>query len=115
MAEITGEVKAKIPTKFPNDIDDRIYFQDIDLKQAETMQQFYSYLDSGAYSRAFELLNNSEAFFYGAWLLNMFEDRLSIIGGYISNIKSDDLTPCLLYSGTEPAGSELTDGACWVD
>lgn len=110
--KITDEVKAKIPTKFPNGIDERIFFQDIDLGQAEIMKLFHIHLNSGAYTRAFEVLNNSEAFFYGSWLLNMFEDRLNIIGNYVSKLEKPKT---YLYKNAEPDANELSEGICWID
>ena len=62
----------EIKTKYPNEIDERIFFQDINIDQVPIMKNFYSILNTGDYDRASELLNNSEVFFYGAWLLNVW-------------------------------------------
>lgn len=50
-------------TKFPQYIDDRIFFQDINLTQTPIMNYYYSLLDSGSYAEASEFLNHSEVFF----------------------------------------------------
>lgn len=100
-------------TKFPKEIDERIYFQDINLSQIPIMQEYYKYLSLGLYTKASELINSSEAFCYGAWLLNMFEDRLYIIGDYISKLEPVKLN--LLYVGVEPADKDLEDGISWID
>lgn len=111
---IKKEVKEKIPTKFPAEIDERIYFNDIDLKQVATMQRFYQYINLGQYAKAFELLDSSEAFYYGAWLLNMLEDRLYIIGDYISKIEKPKI---FSYGTSEPPIENLNDEEYynWID
>ena len=58
-------------TKFPSEIDNRIFVQDISINQVPIMQEYYKYLESGNYTRVTELLNNSDVFFYGAWVLNL--------------------------------------------
>ena len=111
---IKKEVKEKIPTKFPAEIDERIYFNDIDLKQVATMQRFYQYINLGLYTKAFELLDSSEAFYYGAWLLNMLEDRLYIIGDYISKIEKPKI---FSYGTSEPPIENLNNEEYynWID
>ncbi len=111
---IKKEVKEKIPTKFPAEIDERIYFNDIDLKQVAIMQRFYQYINLGLYAKAFELLDSSEAFYYGAWLLNMLEDRLYIIGDYISKIEKPKI---FSYGTSEPPIENLNNEEYynWID
>ena len=97
-------------TKFPSEIDNRIFAQDISINQVPIMQEYYRYLESGNYTRATELLNNSDVFFYGAWVLNLLEERLHAIGDYVINT---DLKPDLVtYSDTEP--SSINEGMCWI-
>lgn len=78
------------------------------------MQQFYQYLGLDLYTKAFELLDSSEAFYYGAWLLNMLEDRLCIIGDYISKIEKPKI---FLYGTTEPPIDNLKKDEYynWID
>lgn len=111
---IKKEVKEKILTKFPAEIDERIYFNDIDLKQVAIMQRFYQYINLGLYAKAFELLDSSEAFYYGAWLLNMLEDRLYIIGDYISKIEKPKI---FSYGTSEPPIENLNNEEYynWID
>ena len=75
-----------INTKFPQYIDERIFFQDINLTQVPIMNHYYSLLNSNNYEKASEFLNNSEVFFYGAWILNLLEERLCTIGSYLLNL-----------------------------
>lgn len=113
MIFITAEIKEKMITRFPKEIDERIYFQDINLSQISIIQEYYKYLNLGLYSKASELINGSEVFCYGAWLLNMFEDRLCVIGEYISNLEPVKLN--LLYGTTEPTDEDLEDDISWID
>ncbi len=47
------------------------------------MKNYYTFLNAANYTPASEYINNSEVFFYGAWLLNLLEDRLCAIGDYL--------------------------------
>ena len=97
-------------TKFPSEIDNRIFAQDINIEQAPIMNDYYMFLNAGNYDKATELLNNSDVFFYGAWVLNLLEERLHAIGDYVVNT---DLKPDLVtYSDTEP--STVSEGMCWI-
>ena len=91
-------------TKFPQYIDDRIFFQDINLTQTPIMNYYYSLLDSGSYAEASEFLNDSEVFFYGAWLLNLLEERLHAIGDYL--IKLPPKTPLVKYQSESPVPAD---------
>lgn len=97
-------------TKFPQYIDGRIFFQDINLAQTQIMKQYYLLLNSNNYSKASEFLNNSEVFFYGAWLLNLFEKRLHAIYDYVSNLPPKK--PLVEYQTTEPVPTD--SGVHWI-
>ena len=79
-------------TKFPKEIDDRIFFQDVSISQVPIMQNYYTLLNDENYTRASEYLNNSEVFFYGAWLLNLLESRLYAVGDYLMKEEKPKLT-----------------------
>ena len=98
-------------SKFPAEIDDRIFFQDINVSQIPVMNDYYQYLNAENYTKASELLNNSEVFFYGAWLLNLLENRLYVIESHLINTKKNKLTE---YSDSQPVESELYNGMNWV-
>ena len=100
-----------INTKFPNSIDDRVFAMDISINQVPIMNQYYSLLNSGAYTKASELLNNSEVFSYGAWCLNLLENRLNAIGKYVMDLEDINL---ITYIETEPSESEVFDGMNWI-
>ena len=98
-------------TKFPNSIDDRVFMQDININQVPIMNRYYSLLSNGNYTQASELLNNSEVYSYGAWCLNLIENRLYAIGNYVMNLEDINL---VTYSESEPIISELDDNVVWI-
>ena len=97
-------------TKFPSEIDDRLFLSDISLNQVPIMKQYYNYINAGNYDAASELLNNSEVFFYGAWLLNLLENRLNAVGEYVMQLEKPKL---ITYQSTEP--TNLYQGMNWID
>ena len=100
-----------ITTKFPTQIDDRVYFSDISISQIPVMKQFYNLLNTGAYTKASELLENSEVFYYGAWCLNLLENRLYAIGNNVIDLEEINL---IKYSESEPS-EELDDCYTWIE
>lgn len=99
-------------TIFPSGIDDGVFFQDISIDQVPIMKNYYRLLNNGNYTSASEYLNNSEAFSYGAWCLNLIENRLYAIGNYL--LKQEDLN-LVTYSETEPSTEDLCDGFSWIE
>lgn len=99
-----------IETKFPKNIDDRIFFQDINLDQVSIMKYYYFLLNKNDYTSASEFLNNSEVFFYGAWILNLLEKRLVNIEDYL--IKLPPKEPLVLHQSNEPTSVEV--GTHWT-
>ena len=97
-------------TKFPQEIDDRIFFSDISISQTPIMQKYYTYLNAGNYDEASELLNNSDVFFYGAWILNLLENRLYAMEKYVFNLDKNKIVE---YQRTEP--SDVSQGTVWID
>lgn len=100
-----------ITTKFPLQIDDRVYFSDISISQVPVMKHYYELLNSGAYTKASELLENSGVFYYGAWCLNLLENRLYAIGNHVMNLEEINL---LNYSESEPS-EEMDDCYAWIE
>ena len=78
-------------TKFPQEIDDRIFWQDLQIYQTPIMQKYYTYLNAGNYDEASDLLNNSDVFFYGAWILNLLENRLYAIEKYVFGLDKNKI------------------------
>ena len=63
-------------TVFPYGIDSRVYAQDITLNDLEIFSKYQTLLAQGKYTEASVLLNNSDAYFYGAWMLIMWQNNL---------------------------------------
>ena len=96
-------------TKFPNSIDDRLFLSDVSLSQLPVMKKYKNSLLNKNYSAASEILNNSNVFFYGAWMLNLFEDRLHAIGKAIINEEEHSL---MSYTNDEPV--QLSGEVHWI-
>ena len=96
-------------TKFPQEIDDRIFWQDLQIYQTPIMQKYYTYLNAGNYDEASDLLNNSDVFFYGAWILNLLENRLYAIEKYVFGLDKNKIVE---YQRTEP---NVSQGTVWID
>lgn len=96
-------------TKFPNGIDDRLFLSDISLSQVPIMNEYRYHLTNGNYTMATELLNNSGVFFYGAWILNLLEERLCAIGKVII---AEDEHSLMTYEENEPI--QLIDDTHWI-
>lgn len=100
-----------VNTKFPSQIDERVFFSDISINQIPIMKQYYTLLSNGTYTKASESLNNSEVFFYGAWCLNLLENRLYAIGNYAIDLEGIDL---IEISTGEPSTSDLENNYTWI-
>ena len=98
-------------TVFPNGVDELQFFSDISIDQVPIMDNYLRLLNSGNYTSASEYLKNSGVFYYGAWFLNMMENRLRTIGNYLTNLEDLEL---VTYSDSEPSESEVFDGMNWI-
>ena len=98
-------------TVFPNGVDELQFFSDISIDQVPIMENYLRLLNSGNYTSASEYLKNSGVFYYGAWFLNMMENRLRTIGNYLTNLEDLEL---VTYSDLEPSESEVFDGMNWI-
>ena len=98
-------------TVFPNGVDELQFFSDISIDQVPIMENYLRLLNSGNYTSASEYLKNSGVFYYGAWFLNMMENRLRTIGNYLTNLEDLEL---VTYSDSEPSEPEVFDGMNWI-
>lgn len=98
-------------TVFPNGVDELQFYSDISINQVPIMENYLRLLNSGNYTSASEYLKNSGVFYYGAWFLNMMENRLRTIGNYLTNLEDLEL---VTYSDSEPSESEVFDGMNWI-
>lgn len=94
---------------FPDyDIDSRLYFSDISIDTEPIMTEYQRLLSLGRYDDALELIQDED--YYGAWLLNLLENRLHNLYVYIS----DCTKPMLgVYQDQEPTGVDV--GMVWID
>ena len=98
-------------TVFPNGVDELPLYSDISIDQVPIMENYLRLLNSGNYTSASEYLKNSGVFYYGAWFLNMMENRLRTIGNYLTNLEDLELVTC---SDSETSESEVFDGMNWI-
>ena len=98
-------------TVFPNGVDELQFYSDISIDQVPIMENYLRLLNSENYTSASEYLKNSGVFYYGAWFLNMMENRLRTIGNYLTNLEDLKL---VTYSDSEPSESEVFDGMNWI-
>lgn len=96
---------------FPNGIDSRVFFSDLGIDDLNTIHQYHSLLSQGKYSQASQLLNNSEVFFYGAWSLNLLENRLNKIGSYLLAKEKRNISA--VCQDAEPT-ENLKEGFVWI-
>ena len=99
-------------TVFPNGVDELQFFSDISIDQVPIMENYLRLLNRGNYTSASEYLKNSGVFYYGAWFLNMMENRLRTIGNYLTNLEDLEL---VTYSDSEPSETEVFDGMNWIN
>ena len=99
-------------SKFPNEIDDRLFLSDVSISQVPIMNEYRTLLNKGDYSSASALLNDSGVFYYGAWILNLLEDRLCKIGEAIINEEDHSL---MTYNTlTMSQMTDVTLGMNWI-
>ena len=98
-----------VESQFPLNIDDRIYFQDVNLSQLNIKKNFEHFLEEESYSEASDVLNNTDIDFFGASVLNLLENRLVAIEEYILTIEKPVLTA---YQSTEP--EDVDEGFSWI-
>ena len=104
------------PTSDPPVIDDRIYFQDVRLSQMSIKNLYEEFLAQEDYSSASNLLNDEDMDFFGASILNLFENRIVAIETYVCSQEFKDEKPVLTaYQSTEPEGEEVDVGFTWID
>ena len=95
---------------FPTQIDDRFFFSDADLDNLITVGQYQTLITQGKYTEAVNLINNNiyegtqfpETDFYGAWVLNLLENRLHNIGEYLTTSPEIQKPELVKYQDVSP-------------
>lgn len=91
---------------FPSEIDNRIFFQDVNLSQLDVKAEFEKLLNEKNYTQASSYIGNSNVNYYGAWLLNLLENRLVNIEDFLK----DETKPHLVDYDVQPT----TEGMHWI-
>lgn len=91
-------------SNYPEQIDPRIFYSDMNLDTRETWNQYQNLINENKYTEASTLLLTSDADYYGAWLLNLLEDRLVKIGEHVLTLEKPELTK---YQTLEPSDVKL--------
>lgn len=95
----------------PNfDIDDLLYFSDITISQEPILIQYQNLIKNGEFDEALELIQDSD--YYGAWILNLLEDRNAGIYDSIKDLKKPIFG---VYQKTEPTSYGEEDIFVWIE
>ena len=100
----------EVNTNFPNKVDDRVFYNDIDLEHLHILDQYKTLLTNSNYDEASKLLQDSNIDYFGSWLLNLFELRIRTTQEYLLTKEKPKLHT---YSSTEPTNALL--GMVWVE
>ncbi len=101
-----------IKTKFPESIDDRLFFMDTDIPHVPVMKHYHNLLNAGNYTTASEYLKHSDVFYYGAWLFNLLENRLYKIGEYLMGEEKPDF---IMYLPSDISENDLSEGIHFIE
>lgn len=95
---------------FPDAIDPHIFFADADLENHSLLSAYYALLDAQDYTGASEYLESlqnesggtvtSPISYYGAWLLNLYENALYAIESNMSQFVPENSKPKLVFHGS---------------
>lgn len=99
----------EVTTNFPNSVDDRIFYNDINLEQLDILNHYKILLDASNYDGASNLLQNNNIDYIGAWLWNLFEVRIKATQEYLLTKQKPQLQ---IYSSTVP--TEVQEGMVWI-
>lgn len=97
-------------TNFPTSIDDRHFFEDISLDKLPIMTKYQGMINASSFTAASEYINAMDVTFYGAWILNMLEERLIALENYL--VYDVEKPNIVTYTDTEPTDVEV--GYCWT-
>lgn len=86
---------------FPEDIDPLIFYQDASIERKPELGQYYVYLNENNFDAAKDYLANSTLDYYGAWLLNLVENRLYAIEDNVDEYVGEK-PKIVIHSAKEP-------------
>lgn len=93
-------------SNFPNTIDGRTFFYDVDLDTISYMNTYVSLIEQGKYEEANAFIHNSPAHIYSANLINYAEARTKTLQEYILTLEK--YNPYIL-SDDEPDAIEVNE------
>lgn len=96
-------------SNFPDNIDNLIYFQDVNLDNQQIMSEYQEHLKNGEYTKATQILKNSSLSYYGADLFNLVENRLFQLQTYYK--KNPKINPHV-FSSKKP--TNIKNGTMWI-
>ena len=99
-------------SQFPDKVDSRIFFKDINIDELEIMNNYLSLYNEGKYSEAVQYLNENNVSYYGAKILNLMQYRLLNIEKYL--MKPHEKNNKQLYQIIEPEHTLGDYGLIWV-
>lgn len=97
-------------TSYPDVVDKKIFFSDMDLKYSDTLEEFQEHLKKTEYRQASECLQDSDVDYYGSYIANLLNRRCNAIGSFL--LQKPIKKQSTFYQVTEP--SELTTGMSWI-
>lgn len=100
----------KTESVFPAAVDELIFFQDIRLSDANKFTAYQTLLKNRRYAEATKYLHESNLSYYGAWLFNLFENRIYAVQRYFHEHPKTTHT---ILSDTEPVSA--AENTVWLD
>lgn len=99
----------EVITNFPTSVDERLFYNDINIEQLNILNHYKILLDASNYDGASNLLRTSDIDYAGAWLWNLFELRIKATQEYLLTKEKPQLQT---YSSTTPTG--ISKGMVWI-
>ena len=105
-----------ISTNYPDLLDDRIFWSDIDLDHADLLIRYEEFIANRQYKQASEYIaeNGDEVDWFGAYLFNKIELQLKTIGEYLLERDEEYEAPIFWYATNEPSVEERVENMVWI-
>ncbi len=96
---------------FPDEIDNRIYFEDTDLYHIDLKSEYDEAIKDGRYDEAKMIAEAGNLEVFNADILNLLENRLVTIGEFLPTIDKPKWTS---YQNNEPSGEDVKQNYTWI-
>lgn len=98
-------------SKFPEEIDPMIFFQDVKLQKKEIMDRYNKLIADGRYSEANDFINQYDGIYlYSADFFNLIENRIYKLQSYLLNTKK----PKFPFTFSDEKPSNIKENTIWV-